>query len=81
MHWTVGFRPNYSTELSTSYLTDHNRMDNNRIHMNIYLYLSKTFDTLDHNKLLINTMVSHDIGSIIFVSKLYKWQKTIFNVW
>lgn len=66
------FRPNYSTELSTSYLTNHNRMDNNRIHMNIYLYLSKTFDTLDHNKLLINTMVSHDIGSIIFVSKLYK---------
>ena len=46
-----GFRPNYSTELDTLYLTDYTlkQMDNNRIAMNIYLDLSKAFVILDHN--------------------------------
>ena len=45
-----GFRPNYSTELATLYLTNYNlkQMNNNPIPMNKYIDLSKTFDTLDH---------------------------------
>ena len=67
-----GFRPNYLTELATLYLTDYNlkQMDNNLIPMNIYLDLSKSFDTLDHNILLknLNTLESQEQHYLCFES-------------
>ena len=49
-----GFRPKHSTELAAVEMTDRifTSMDDNNIPINIYLYLSKAFGTLDHNILL-----------------------------
>ncbi len=49
-----GFRPGYSTELAAIRLVDHliQQMDANNIPINIYIDLSKAFDTLDHSILL-----------------------------
>jgi hypothetical protein len=49
-----GFLPQRSTELAALELTDHiiSSMDNNEVPINIYLDLSKAFDTLDHKILL-----------------------------
>ena len=49
-----GFRSSHSTELAALELIDKviSRLDNNEIPINIYLDLSKAFDTLDHNILL-----------------------------
>ena len=49
-----GFRKYHSTELAILELTNRviKEMDQNRIPINIYLDLSKAFDTLDHNILL-----------------------------
>ena len=59
-----GFRPNYSTELATLYLTDYTlkQMDNNLIPINIYLDLSKAFDTVDY----LNTMESQEPHYLTF---------------
>ena len=49
-----GFRSKHSTELAALELIDKiiTKMDHNEIPLNIYLDLSKAFDTLDHNILL-----------------------------
>ena len=49
-----GFRPGHSTELAALRLVDHliTEMDRNRVPTNIYIDLSKTFDTLNHFILL-----------------------------
>ena len=49
-----GFRPGHSTEYAAIEITDRiiSAMDKNKIPLNIYLDLSKAFDTLDHAILL-----------------------------
>lgn len=49
-----GFRPLHSTELASLELVNRmlKEMDENRVPLNIYLDLSKAFDTLDHDILL-----------------------------
>jgi len=49
-----GFRPGYSTELASLRLIDHitKQMDQMELPLNIYIDLSKAFDTLDHTILL-----------------------------
>ena len=60
-----GFRPCHSTELAGLKLMDHitKQMDNGKVPINIYIDLSKAFDTLNHTillsklKLLWNTRI------------------------
>ena len=49
-----GFRPKHSTEHAALELIDRiiNKMDTNEIPLNIFLDLSKAFDTIDHTILL-----------------------------
>ena len=49
-----GFRPGHSTEHAALELVDKitSQMDNNETPINILLYLSKAFDTIDYNILL-----------------------------
>jgi hypothetical protein len=49
-----GFRKHHSTELAALELVDRliQQMDNNKVPLNVYLDLSKAFDTIDHSILL-----------------------------
>ena len=49
-----GFCPGYSTELAAVRLVNHliSQIDNYSIPINVYIDLSKAFDTLNHNILL-----------------------------
>ena len=49
-----GFRTGHSTELAALHLANHltKQMDSGKVPINIYIDLSKAFDTLDHDKLL-----------------------------
>ena len=49
-----GFNPDHSTELAALKLVDHliTQMDSCRVPTNIYIDLSKAFDTLNHGMLL-----------------------------
>ena len=57
-----GFRPGYSTEYAAIEITDRilTAMDINNIPVNIYLDLSKAFDTLDH-AILLDTLYYYGI--------------------
>jgi hypothetical protein len=68
-----GFREKHSTELAALELVDRitNEMDNNAIPINIYLDLSKAFDTLDHN-ILLNKLKYYGInGTSLELCKNY----------
>ena len=69
-----GFRRGYSTELAALRLTDHltKEMDNFRMPVNVFLDLSKAFDTLDHEILLSKLKFSGvcDSGNNLFRSYL-----------
>ena len=53
-----GFRPEHSTELAALRLVDSliAQMDSNTVPVNMYIDLSKAFDTLDHNSILLSKL-------------------------
>ena len=57
-----GFRPGHSTEYAAIEISDRiiSAMDKNKIPLNIYLDLSKAFDTLDH-AILLDTLFHYGI--------------------
>ena len=50
-----GFRPGHSTELAALRLVDHltTVMDNSNVSINIYIDLTKAFDSLNHHSILL----------------------------
>ena len=60
-----GFRPGHSTELAAVKLIDHltKQMDRGLIPINIYIDLSKAFDTLNH-KILLSKLKYYGISGI-----------------
>ena len=63
-----GFRLGHSTELAVVRLVDQliSQMDNNLIPINIYIDLSKAFDTLNHSFLLSKLKYYGVTGSAAF---------------
>ena len=66
-----GFRPGHSTELAALRLVDHlsTQMDSCRVPTNIYINLSKAFDTLNHG-ILLQKLKNYDITGNSINSKL-----------
>ena len=58
-----GFRPGHSTELAALRLVDHltNEMDNFNVPINIYIDLTKAFDSLNHS-ILLNKLSHYGIS-------------------
>ena len=78
-----GFRPGHSTEYAAIELSDRiiSAMDKNKIHINIYLDLSKAFDTLDHAILLDKLFHHWDSGKSAKINKqLLRKQTTICRI-
>lgn len=72
-----GFRQQHSTELAAIELIDKivTKMNNNELPLNIYLDLSKAFDTLDHD-ILLNKMKFYGIkGSALQLFKSYLFNR------
>ena len=68
-----GFRPKHSTEHAALELIDRiiNKMDTNEIPLNIFLDLSKAFDTFDHT-ILLNKLKYHGLkGSTLNLFQSY----------
>ena len=63
-----GFRPKHSTEHAALELIDRitNKMDTNEIPLNIFLDLSKAFDTIDHS-ILLNKLKYYGVSPLIKV--------------
>ena len=78
-----GFRKKHSTELAVLEVIDRitNQLDKGQTPMNIYLDLSKAFDTLDHD-ILINKLQYYGVhGSALrLFKKLFNGKKTICNI-
>lgn len=68
-----GFLPGHSTELAALELVDHiiTKMDNNEVPINIYLDLSKAFDTLNHEILLYKLNYYGIRGNSLALMKSY----------
>ena len=77
-----GFRPGHSTELAALRLVDHltTEMDNSNVPTNIYIDLSKAFDSLNHSILLkkLNHYGISGCSHKLFCSYLYeKYHNTL----
>ena len=75
-----GFRPGHSTELAALRLVDHliTQMDKCRVPTNIYIDLSKAFDTLNHDILLQKLKYYGITGtSVNLVHKYHKYLITV----
>lgn len=72
-----GFRKKHSTELAAIEVIDRviQKMDNNEIPINVYLDLSKAFDTLDHNILLYKLEYYGINGTFLNLLKSYLYNR------
>ena len=68
-----GFRPGHSTEYAALELADKitSQMDNNETPINIFVYLSKAFDTIDHNNIVLLDKLKY-YGSDDIAIKLFR---------
>ena len=68
-----GFRPKHSTEFAALELVDRiiNHMDKYEVPINIFLDLTKAFDTIDHNILLHKLRFYGLDDSTVFLSESY----------
>ena len=68
-----GFREKHSTEIAAAEVIDRviEKMDSNEIPINVYLDLSKAFDTLDHNILLHKLRHCRIRGTCLALLKSY----------